>query len=202
MPSTASQVAEPHKGGWGIYIALVPWILFTVIVSHSNLKLGSVVALLAAVAVALPGVLARRPKILELGAVATFIGFVVVAFLVDAQTAHWLARYARGIAAALLSLIAFASLLWVPFTEQYARDRVPQQFWNSPKFKAINRKLTTMWALVFAAMVPFHIIAGTINTKWGNVIFNWLIPIYLIVWAVKRSSAAGDDDAAPAVKAA
>ena len=61
----------------------------------------------------------------------TFIGFVVVAFLADASTAHWVARYARGIAALILSLISFASLFFTPFTE-YAREQVPEQYWGSP----------------------------------------------------------------------
>ncbi len=143
--------------------------------------------------IAVPGVRAGRPKLLELGAVATFIGFVLVAFLADGATGHWVARYARGIAAAVLALITFASLLWVPFTEQYARDSVPEQYWGSAQFKRINRKLTVLWGCVFAAMVPFHVIAGAINSKGGNIVFNWAIPLALVIWAVKQSAAAGDD---------
>ena len=138
---------------------------------------------------------AGRPKLLEVGAVVTFIGFVVVAFLADASTAHWVARYARGIAALILSLISFASLFFTPFTEEYAREQVPEQYWGSPKFKEINRKLTTMWACIFAAMVPFHAIAGTVNTKAGNIVFNWVIPLGLVYWGIKRSSAPEESDA-------
>jgi len=38
-------------------------------------------------------------------------------------------------------------------------------------------------------MVPFHAIAGTINTKPGNIIFHWAIPLGLVFWGIKRSSA-------------
>ena len=55
------------------------------------------------------------------------------------------------------------------------------------RFKQINRRLTLMWGLVFGAMVPSHVIAGTIDTQLANVIFNWVVPMALIVWAVKRS---------------
>jgi len=197
MPSQTVTQEPPHKSGAGIFIALVPWVLFTVLVHHSSLKLGSVVALVASVVIAVPGLSKGRPKLLELGAVVTFIGFVAVAFLADPSTGDTLARYARGIAALLLALIAFGSLLFVPFTEQYARDQVPEQFWNTPRFKEINRRLTILWGCVFAAMVPFHIIAGAIDTQRANLIFNWAIPIALVVWAVKHSTA-GQDDAAPA----
>ena len=45
-----------------------------------------------------------------------------------------------------------------------------------------------MWALVFAVMVPTHVIAGAIDTHRANLIFNWAIPIVLIVWAAKRTA--------------
>jgi hypothetical protein len=114
-----------------------------------------------------------------------------------------MARYARGIAAAVLALIAFGSLLVTPFTEQYARESVPKQFWGSPQFKQINRKLTMMWGSVFLAMIPFHIAAGLLDHKWSNIAFNWVVPIYLLVWAGKRTAAvSGDDgDARPQVAA-
>src|SRR5664279_481738 len=181
--------AEKKSRGFGIYIAFIPWVLFTLITQHDTLKAAAVVALLAAVAIALPALLAGRPKLLELGAVAAFAGFTVVAFTADASTAAWLARYARAIAAGLLALIAFGSLLFVPFTEQYARESVPRRFWVSPTFRLINRHLTAMWGWVFVAMIPSHLIAGAMNTHRANMIFNWVIPIVLIVWAAKRTAA-------------
>jgi hypothetical protein len=99
------------------------------------------------------------------------------------------ARYARAIAAALLALIALGSLLFTPFTEQYARQSVPRELWSSPRFKQINRQLTLMWALVFCVMVPSHLIAGAVDTRQANLVFNWAIPIILIVWAAKRTGA-------------
>jgi len=90
---------------------------------------------------------------------------------------------------ALLALIALGSLLFTPFTEQYARESVPREFWSSPRFKRVNRQLTLMWTLVFCAMVPSHLIAGAIDTHRANLIFNWAIPIVLIMWAAKRTGA-------------
>jgi hypothetical protein len=180
--------------GYGLYIALAPWILFTFINNHSSVKAASVIALVASIVIALPAVIAGRPKVLELGAVVTFVVFSIVAFVGDASTVHFMARYARGIAAGGLALIAFGSLLATPFTEQYARERVPRQYWGSPTFKAVNRRLTLMWGLVFTAMIPFHILAGVIDKPWANVVFNWVIPIYLIVWAAQRSQGPSDTD--------
>ena len=78
MSSTATQEKRP-----GIFVALVPWVLFTFLVAHGTVQVAAVVALVASVAIALPGLLAGRPKVLELGAVATFAVFAVVAFAAD-----------------------------------------------------------------------------------------------------------------------
>jgi hypothetical protein len=179
--------------GSGFLMAAVPWLLFTVVAERGTLKIASIGALLIAIWVSRPGIQAGKPKVLELSAVFTFAAFTVAAFLVDPSVAHWLERYARAIAAGLLALVAFGSLLFVPFTEQYARERVPQQAWSSPRFRAINRRLTTIWALTFAAMVPFHIAAGAIDSRPTNILFNWVTPLVLVFVAMKLSNALTPD---------
>ena len=176
-----------HKSG--IFTALVPWILFTVIAERGTLKLASIAALVIAILIARPGVREGRPKALEVGAVLAFAGFTLVAFAADASAAEFVERYARAIAAAVLALIALGSLATTPFTEQYAREKVPQQLWTSPRFKAVNRRLTLLWAGVFAAMVPFHIAAGAINTRPTNIVLNWVVPIGLVLFGIRQTSA-------------
>jgi hypothetical protein len=187
--SDVTDVHEDHGHGTGLYIALVPWVVFTLLAQHSTLKAAAVVALITAAGIMIRSIITSGLKLLELGAVIAFLGFTVAAFAADHATGVWLARYSRAIAAALLASIAFGSLLFTPFTEQYARDSVPREFWSSPTFTATNRRLTTMWAWVFTAFVPFHVLAGVIDKKPTNVLFNWVIPIALIIWAAKRSDA-------------
>jgi hypothetical protein len=187
--SAVTDTGEGHGHGAGLYIALVPWVLFTLLAQHSTLKVAAVISLIVATGIMIRSITEGGLKLLELGAVIAFLGFTVVALAADHATGLWLARYSRAIAAALLALIAFGSLLFTPFTEQYARDSVPRKFWGSATFKATNRRLTTMWACVFTAMVPSHIAAGVIDKKPTNILFNWVIPIGLIVWGAKRSDA-------------
>jgi MFS family permease len=174
-------------------VAFVPWVLFTFIGQRSTLLIGALIAFAAAVIIAFPATRAHHPKALEVGAVVAFAGFSAVAIIADHSTTVFMARYARAIAAAVLALIALSSLLITPFTEQYARESVPQEFRSSETFKRINRQLTLMWAGVFLLMIPSHIAAGLINTHRANLIFNWLIPVGLIVLAAKRTEAAGGD---------
>jgi hypothetical protein len=196
--SALSTTEEKSGKSLGLYIALAPWVAFTILAAHSSMKLGSLVALVLSAVIAAPGIASRKPKLLEVGAVVTFAVFTGIAFAADASTAAWVAKYARGLAAAGLSLIAFTSLLFVPFTEQYARESVPKKFWNSPKFHETNRRLTVMWGAIFAAMIPFHIIAAQIDTTRGNLIFNWAIPLALVMWGIKQSTAEKDDAPAKA----
>jgi hypothetical protein len=170
----------------------VLWIVFSFAAQHSTLKLAAVGALLTSVLTAARSIRAGAAELIELGAVVAFVGFTVVAFRADPATGAFVARYARAFAAAVLSTIAFGSLLVMPFTEQYARESVPRELWSSPQFKHINRQLTTMWGLVFAAMVPAHVIAGAIDTHRANLIFNWAIPIALVIWAAKRTARVSD----------
>jgi hypothetical protein len=58
--------------------------------------------------------------------------------------------------------------------------------------------VTKMWGLVFAAMVPAHVIAGAIDTHRANLIFNWAIPIALVIWAAKHTARASDNAQAQA----
>ena len=64
-----------------------------------------------------------------------FVAFTVIAFEVDPSITQWLTCYARAVATATLALLVFGSLGFVPFTEQYPRQIVPRQYWNSPYFK-------------------------------------------------------------------
>jgi hypothetical protein len=179
-----------------MFVGLAPWVLFSVIAHHGTLRIAAIVALVAAVAIAAwSASKGERPKVLELGGIAAFAGFVVLAFAVDASTGDTIARYARGIAAATLALIAFASLLFTPFTEQYARAAVPEKFWSSPRFHQANRKLTAMWGAIFLAMVPLHVLAGAIDRPITNIALNWAAPLAMVMWGLKHSTTTGADDA-------
>jgi hypothetical protein len=190
--SEQSKQAGAAGPGAGIYLAFIPWILFSVVAEHSTLKLAAGSALVASALIAARSARSGGVKVLELGAVLAFVAFAVAAFTADPATATFVDRYARAIAAGLLSLIALGSLLVVPFTEQYARETVPPQLWPSPQFKHMNRQLTTMWGLVFATMVPAHVLAGAIDTHRANLILNWAIPAVLVIWAAKRTARASD----------
>ncbi len=150
-----------------------------------------VAGLVGALLVSVPGILAGHPKLLELGTIAFFAIFVLVVFAIDPGADDFLNRYGRAIATAGLALIASISLLiGKPFTEQYAREQVDPSLWETARFTELNRRFTAAWAVVFAVMACSHVVAGAIDTHRAETIFNWVIPILLIVWMVKYMSRA------------
>jgi hypothetical protein len=198
---TESPKASADHGGLhsNIWLGFVPWVLFAVLCRRDSLQAAVVVGLIGAVLVSMPGVLAGRPKLLELGTIAFFAVFVVIVFAVDPGADDFLNRYGRAIATAGLALIAVVSLLLgKPFTEQYAKEQVDPSLWGTERFGALNRHFTAAWALVFTLMACSHIVAGAIDTHRAETIFNWVIPIALIVVVVKYMARARGEGPHPA----
>ncbi len=162
-------------------MAFVPWLVFGVVAKRASVELGAGAGLLAAIAVSVPSLRARRPKLLELASIVAFVVLLAVALATDPGQGSVLARYARAFAAGALAVIAFGSLLFVPFTEQYARETAPAEVWHTARFRHTNRLFTAVWGGVFAAMALSHVIAGEIDTGRANTIGNWGIPILLVI---------------------
>jgi hypothetical protein len=176
-------------------MGFVPWVLFAVLSRRDTLQAAVVVGLAGALVVSLPGILSRRPKMLEIGTIVFFVIFVVVVFAVDPGADDFLNRYGRAIATAgLASIAALSLLIGRPFTEQYAREQVDPGLWKTDRFIDLNRQFTAAWALVFLAMACSHVVAGAIDTHRAETIFNWVIPIALIVAMVKYMARAREGD--------
>ncbi|GAA4924282.1 hypothetical protein [Actinomycetospora succinea] len=177
-----------------VLTGFVPWIVFTL--AASRLGAGAVgVACLLALVVAV-GLIIRSvrhgesPKLLEVVAAVVFLVLGVVAFAVPASDA-FLAGYGRALAAVILAVTIFATLPVMPFTEQYARESVPREFWTSPRFRAINRRISAVWGAAIAVMAVSHVVAGALDTPGSgggvlsrpvDLVFNWVVP-GLLIWA-------------------
>jgi hypothetical protein len=163
------------------YVAFVPWVIFGLVSRGDTLKAACVAALAAAIVIGIPSFLRRSPKLLEIATMLAFAAFTIVAFAANPGHNSVLERYARVFAAGALCLIAFGSLLATPFTEQYAREIVPREFWETERFKRTNVVFTAAWGAAFAAITVSHVVAGAIDTRRAMTIFNWVVPIATIV---------------------
>ncbi|MDN5916904.1 MAG: hypothetical protein L0I76_17660 [Pseudonocardia sp.] len=199
-----------------ILIGFLPWVAFSTIatrVGPGAVGMAALLALaLAAVFVARSVARGEMPKLLELTAVVTF-GAMGVWALVDPASDAFLADYGRGLAALILSAVIIASLAFRPFTEQYARASVPREYWDSPRFHMVNRRISAAWGGTVAVMGLGHLISGVLaanaaehlgylTARPGDLILNWLIPGALIVLTVRYTRRVVDEadrpDRAPA----
>ncbi|MEU8005499.1 hypothetical protein AB0B66_30445 [Catellatospora sp. NPDC049111] len=161
----------------------VPWIIFWVVSGPSTWEFAAGGALVAALILLIPSHEHGRIKLLEIVSVLFFGALTVAGLVLDHSRLLWLEQYAQAISSAVLAVVVLGSLAFTPFTEQYAREQVPQQFWSSPRFKHVNRMLTLVWGLVFAVCAVLGFLAQPENG--GSAWLNWIIPIALLAGAFK-----------------
>ena len=63
-----------------------------------------------------------------------------------------------------------------------------RKYWNTSRFNRANVELTLMWAAVFVAIAGSQIAAGAIETRLGATIFNWVLPIGLVLLGVRQAT--------------
>jgi hypothetical protein len=178
------------------FVGFAPWIVFWVVASPSSWEWAALGAFLAALILAIPDAVRRRPKVLDVGTIAFFGVLSVLGAVLDRGDLDWLEDWSQAISSGALAVIALGSLAFVPFTEQYARETTPEEYWSTPVFKGVNRVLTLMWGIVFLVSAVLGVIAEEVDD--GSDLLNWIIPIVLVVGAVKFTAwypdyATGDD---------
>lgn len=193
-------------------LGLAPWFVFSFAVE----RLGAdhvTIAALAACALAFgmtayAAMQGRGWKILDVSGVLLFGLIAVVGLIGSHQVDAGLAFFGRGGSAFILAAIMAVSAFTIPFTEQYARESVDPALWHSPIFRAKNREISLVWAGAVAVMGCCHIIAGALASTAdvagahpGNVLLNWVIPVALVVFAVKRTRAIAETPARSVVPA-
>lgn len=161
----------------------VPWIIFWVVAGPSTWEYAAGGALLAALILAIPSGDRGSIKMLDVVSILFFAALTVAGLILDRSELDWLEDYSQAISSGVLALVVLGSLAFLPFTEQYARESVPREHWDSPLFKQVNRLLTFVWGLVFALSAVLGVIAQEMDS--GSDWLNWIIPIALIVGAFK-----------------
>ena len=172
------------------YLGFLPWIVFALVARQSleGVAWGGVAAVLTAGLIAIASARTRSVKELEIFSLALFFTLAVAGALNQHDPDGFLQRYHNGLAVGALACFAVASLAFEPFTEQYARELVQRKYWNTNRFNRANVELTLMWAVVFVAVAASQITAGIIETRLGATIFNWVLPIGLVLLGVRQAT--------------
>ncbi|MGW2208336.1 hypothetical protein [Streptomyces sp. NPDC001781] len=170
-------------GTAGALLSFAPWIIFGVVAGPSTWEYAALAALIAALVLSAQDLLHGRVRILDAAGIVFFAVLSVMALALNRPDLLWLETYAQVISSGLVAVIAFVSLLYDPFTAQYARESTPRQYWDSPVFRHINRVLTTCWGVTFALMTASTWLA--VHFPRQDDWLNWVVPVALLVVAVK-----------------
>jgi hypothetical protein len=167
-----------------IIIGFIPQVVFMILVNW--LTLGGAAAAGLAVAVVIIAVTAARGgvKILPVVQAVILAAFTVVGFAVGSHPAATFEPYARGTASLALSAFILATCVAYPFTAQFARASVPPQYWKSPQFLGVNRRISTAWGLAVLAVGAAHLAAAFVGgVPVLRILLDWGVPAYALYQA-------------------
>ncbi len=187
-----------------MFLSLIPWLVFSFVVNRHGVNAAGDAALLAT---AIAAVFLVRDagsgsvKVIDVAGVMIFGVFAVACFVTGPGTSTWVADYGRGTAAGALAVVMLGSAVTVPFTEQYAREVVPREYWGTPQFRSVNRRISAVWGAAIAVMACGHLLAGNLapvsagapDARPIDLLFNWLLPIALILGAIRYTGAVAGD---------
>ncbi|MEU6590980.1 hypothetical protein ABZ923_17465 [Streptomyces sp. NPDC046881] len=181
--TAAKAPAKKPVGTGGIFFSFAPWIIFGVIASPSTWEYAALAALVASIVLSGQDMLHGRLRVLDMTGIVFFAVLSVLALALGRGQLAWLETYAQVVSNGLVAVVALGSLLTDPFTAQYAREQTRREVWDSPVFRHVNRVLTAVWGLAFALMTVSTWLAVRYPAQddW----FNWVVPVVLLVAAVK-----------------
>ena len=139
-------------------------------------------------------------KILSVVQFAILAVFTVVGFTAGPSAPTAFAPYARGVASLALGVFILATSFSFPFTVQFARRSVPQQYWQSPQFLGVNRRISLAWGLAVLAVGAAHLAAAFVGGSVPvlHILLDWGIPGYAAYRAYSVTKRAIAQNARPA----
>ena len=197
------------------FSGLAPWVLLSVFSTPGHFELAVCIALGTSLLIML---LTRVRGIsihaLDVFGTAFFAGLTVIGLLAPPSLTSWLELWAGEITNVALALFVIATLIVrKPFTLPYAKEKAPEEFWDTPLFRRINYVISSVWAaaFVFTSIVGFVgiVVLKDVADFWTG----WVLQLAAIFFAVaftefypdyagaKASLAAGEtpDEPAPSM---
>jgi hypothetical protein len=182
-----------------LVIAFTPLIIFSLlsrVLPHGYI---GVAGLVAAVSALIAMAISRPvwpPKILTACSLILFTVIAVLGFTLGKNDDRWLATWGGAGIGIVVGLIILALVPNMPFTEQFARESTPKEYWGSPTFKKINRMLSAGWgAAIFAvgvSRVAAAAIDGHTTRRLPETLLGLVVPVAIIVYMLKFSKSYPD----------
>jgi hypothetical protein len=181
----------------------LPWIAFSLISTRMAAN-GVAWSALIAVAITIVAMAIARPswppKILNVGSAVLFGVIAIVGFVGGTDVDLWLYTWAAPGVGVALGLFVLATVPFMPFTEQYARESTPRAYWGSPTFKKINRVLSLAWGVAITVLGLANIALSALDLRalttssdsLLELFLNWVVPIG-VIWFMLKFTASYPD---------
>jgi threonine/homoserine/homoserine lactone efflux protein len=173
---------KPEAGVVELVWSFAPWLVFLLVGRFATLEDAVACAVAAAIIVMGRALLHQHVHLLDVASIVYFVGLLIVVLAADTSAQGDISNYAQaGAHIALTIIVAGSILIGHPFTESYARESVPREFWDTPRFHEINRHISAAWALAFLVGSISLLIAA--NTDDYPVLLRILVPFGALYWA-------------------
>ncbi|KUI42360.1 hypothetical protein AU197_14735 [Mycobacterium sp. IS-1590] len=191
----------------GILLGLAPWIVYWVLVGNVPFAVAALIALAVALAAFVLGQVRGGPgRILEIGAVTTFLVLTVLTFALDQS---FLERWIFPLSNLGIFLVVLTGvLIGKPFVREFAEAGQQPHVVKSDLFARVTSQLTWIWLAVFGGMTLSSAIPPIVDRDATildtdsplSYICYWVIPFVLLAGAAFATRvlpdriAAGADD--------
>ena len=169
----------------GVVLGFAPWIVFTVLCAPTTWEWATLTALVATVVLAVPDWRhTREVGLLNVVSIVFFAVLSVLALVLDRTDLLWVEDRAQLLSSAVLTLVVLVGLATGrPFTEHYARQSVPREYWTTPTFHRVNVVITAVWAAAFAVNTLCDVVV--MAAPGTSTLLNWVVPALVIVAAIR-----------------
>ena len=182
-----------------LVLAFLPLIVFSVLarfLPHGYIGVAGLVAAVAALVAILTSHPIWPPKVINSCSLVLFTVTAILGFTLGKNDDRWLATWGGARVGIILGLIILILVPVIPFTEQFARESVPEAEWSSPAFKKINRVLSAAWGVAIFAIGLARVAAAALDRHHPHRLLELLVglgvPLVIVVYMLKFSASYPD----------
>ena len=175
-------MAEQNKAS-GISIGVVafmPWIVFGVASGFNHWRVATGGGLILCVVYL--AVMSRRGISIKLTDWTTLTFFVIASVMMIGLRSTTFTVYSAVVVWSCFALGAWGSIaVGHPFTEVYAREKAPPEFWENPVFIRLNLLMTLVWCGLMTVNIGFAVIGVMVGGNLAKPLLSFALPAVLLV---------------------
>lgn len=174
-----------------LVLGFVPLVLFTFLDGRVPVADAALIGTIAAIVVVVFTAVRRTvpvpvpvPPIVQ---AITLAVITVIAYTGDHATTIFLGSYGRGLASLVLAAYLLVTAPFAPFTATIARVSVPRERWHSPRFIALNQRISAVWGVAVLVLGIAHLITGALGRlpRLPELLIQWGPAIVVVIIALR-----------------